>query len=263
LGTTTGGMRVRVDGIGLDGRPRRAVWTLVAQRGDGPLIPAMPAVALALAILRGRPPEPGARPCMGEIGLPEIADLLAGHAIAAQLETDRPTSFYRRVLGDDLDRVPAPVRAVHELSHDTTLSGAGTVEHGESVIVRLATRLGMLPAEGTEIPVSVHVALAPGQERWQRSFDGHAETSLLHRPGPGRFEERYGPLTVRLEVTAGTQGIDLRIGRNRLLGLPLPGWLGLRGHATERVDPLGHFSFDVAIDLPFRRRLIRYRGWLA
>ena len=85
----------------------------------------------------------------------------------------------------------------------------------------------------------------------------------MHRPGPGRFEERYGPLTVRLEVTAGTQGIDLRIGRNRLLGLPLPGWLGLRGHATERVDPLGRFSFDVAIDLPFGRRLIRYRGWLA
>ena len=263
LGTATGGMCVRIDGIGVDGRPRRAVWTLVAQRGDGPLIPAMPAVALALAILRGRPPEPGARPCMGEIGLPEIADLFAGHAIAAQLETDRPPSFYRQVLGDALDLVPAPVRAVHELSHDTTLSGAGTVEHGESFIVRLAARLGMLPAEGTDIPVSVHFALAPGRERWRRSFDGHAETSLQHRPGPGCFEERYGPLAVRMAVTAGPGGIDLRIGRNRLLGLPLPRWLGLRGHGTERIDPLGRFCFDVVIDLPFGQRLIRYRGWLA
>ena len=66
-----------------------------------------------------------------------------------------------------------------------------------------------------------------------------------------------------MAVTAVPGGIDLRIGRNRLLGLPLPRWLGLRGHGTERIDPLGRFCFDVVIDPPFGQRLIRYRGWLA
>ena len=95
-----------------------------------------------------------------------------------------------------------------------------------------------------------------GSKMWISGAEHEMSENIVHLvlakiPGPdGR-------------LTAGTQGIDLRIGRNRLLGLPLPGWLGLRGHATERVDPLGRFSFDVAIDLPFGRRLIRYRGWLA
>jgi len=265
FGTATGGMRVRIDGLGLDARPRRAVWTLVARQGDGPLIPVIPAVALALAILRGNVPEAGARACMGDVALRDIAALFAGHAIEASLTVEAPPSLFRRALGEDFDRLPAAIRSVHELSHDTTLRGRGAVEHGENLLARLAAWLRILPPEGDDFPVAVGFGLAPGRERWRRSFNGHVESSVLSRPGPGFVMERFGPLDVRMDLSVADNGIDFHIGRNRLFGLPLPlpRWLGLSAHAREACDSQGRFTFDVSIDLPLGLRLIRYRGWLA
>ncbi len=263
LGSDSGGMRVALSGLGQDGRPRHVVWTLEALRGDGPMVPVLPAVALALAILAGRGPGPGARPCMAEVPLAAITDLFEDLAIEAMLEDTAPPSLFRRILGEALDTVPPAIRALHELSHTTTAAGIGTVEHGDNLIAKIAARLRLLPAAGETLPIAVTFAISSEEETWRRNFDGHHETSRLAYGAPGCVIERFGALTVEMAVTAGAQGIDYVAGRNRLFGLPLPGWLGLKASGRERLDPAGRFGFDVTIDLPAGLRLIRYRGWLA
>lgn len=72
LGSDRGGMEVAAEGQDAAGRPVRAAWFLVAEAGDGPFVPTLPALALVRRILAGTPPAPGARPCVGELTLAEI-----------------------------------------------------------------------------------------------------------------------------------------------------------------------------------------------
>lgn len=262
-GTDTGAMRVAVAGTGPGGRPRRAIWLLQARHGDGPLIPAIPAVALCRAILRGEGPAPGARPCLGEIGLDAIEALFADHAITTTLRMEEPPSLFREALGSGLDLVPGPIRVLHELSHTSTARGLAIIEHGDNPLARLAARLHLLPHAGTNLPVAVTFVIAPGRERWRRDFDGHRETSTLGDAEPGHVVERWGPLAVRMRLHASDEGLDYEVAGCRVFGLPLPRWLWLGVTGRERLDPQGRFGFDVAIDLPFGLRVIRYRGWLA
>lgn len=262
FGSDSGGMLIALSGTGHDGRPRHVTWTLEAHGGDGPMVPVLPAVALALETLAGRPPEPGARPCLGELPLVAITDLFKGLAIQAMLVEENPPSLFRRMLGGTLDAVPPAIRDLHELSHTTTASGIGTVEHGDNTVARLAAALRLLPAEGETMPVAVTFAIAPAGETWRRSFNGRIETSRLTLAGANCIIERFGPLTVDMHVVAHAEGIDYVAGRNRLFGIPLPRWLGLKATGRERCDAAGRFSYDVAIELPGGLRLITYRGWL-
>jgi hypothetical protein len=51
FGSDNGAMHVSLRGTGLDGAPRTCTWTLVAENGDGPQIPATPAVLIAKRLL--------------------------------------------------------------------------------------------------------------------------------------------------------------------------------------------------------------------
>jgi len=65
-------MFVELQGEDTRHRPLRIRWTLVAERGDGPEIPAIPAVIIAGKLAAGRRPESGARPCLGLFTLAEF-----------------------------------------------------------------------------------------------------------------------------------------------------------------------------------------------
>jgi hypothetical protein len=65
-----------------------------------------------------------------------------------------------------------------------------------------------------------------------------------------------------MQAIVSPEGIDLRLQRGRILGVPLPRCLWPRIVANERVDDAGRFRFDVTIGLPGIGRLVRYRGWL-
>jgi hypothetical protein len=79
LGSDVGGMAVTLEGTGRDGRPKRIDWRLIARRGHGPYIPAMPSVILAKRLLAGTVAQRGAMPCLGLFTLAdfvaEVADL--------------------------------------------------------------------------------------------------------------------------------------------------------------------------------------------
>jgi len=64
FGTDRGGMFVELRGVDAAGAPLTKIWTVIAGSGDGPWIPALPAVILARQLAGGGGPEPGARACL-------------------------------------------------------------------------------------------------------------------------------------------------------------------------------------------------------
>ncbi|NOR36671.1 MAG: saccharopine dehydrogenase [Woeseiaceae bacterium] len=72
LGSTTGGMQIRIAGEGDDKLPKTLMWNLVAHQNHGPEIPCVPALILARKLAAGRFSTTGAYPCLGMISLPEF-----------------------------------------------------------------------------------------------------------------------------------------------------------------------------------------------
>jgi hypothetical protein len=72
LGSTTGGMQMRIAGEGDDKLPKTLMWNLVAHQNHGPEIPCVPALILARKLAAGTISARGAYPCLGMITLPEF-----------------------------------------------------------------------------------------------------------------------------------------------------------------------------------------------
>jgi len=85
-GSDVGAMHVELRGIDAAGDALRLVWQLVADRGDGPEIPATAAVLLARKLANGDLTAIGAMPCLGLFTLEEFMAALDGYAIETELQ---------------------------------------------------------------------------------------------------------------------------------------------------------------------------------
>ncbi len=101
FGSDRGGMVVEAVGSDAAGNPVRATWSLVAEAGDGPVIPTLPALAAIRALAEGRLSRPGAGPCVGLLDLDWISREFAPYRISTQLITSA---------SDDAVPVPATAR---------------------------------------------------------------------------------------------------------------------------------------------------------
>lgn len=86
-GSDAGGMVVELRGRSAAGQSLNLRWSLHAAAGDGPQIPATPAVVLARKRADGLLDATGAMPCMGLFTLDEALGALSGYAISTALET--------------------------------------------------------------------------------------------------------------------------------------------------------------------------------
>ncbi len=101
FGSDRGGMVVEAAGSDAAGNPVRATWSLVAEAGDGPVIPTLPALAVIRALAEGRLSRPGAGPCVGLLDLDWISREFMPYRISTQLITSP---------SDDAVPVPATAR---------------------------------------------------------------------------------------------------------------------------------------------------------
>jgi saccharopine dehydrogenase-like NADP-dependent oxidoreductase len=85
-GSDHGAMHVTLAGTGIDGRPHRVHWQLIAEHGDGPSVPAAAAATVVRLIREGRATAPGAAPCIGWVPLDEIRRTLATREIRFLVE---------------------------------------------------------------------------------------------------------------------------------------------------------------------------------
>lgn len=271
FGTDRGGMVVEARGRDAAGRPVRATWTLVAEGGDGPVVPTLPALALLRALLAGAgSPEPGARACAGEPGLAAIEAEFAPYRITTQqavVPDPLPAApLFARALGAEaFAALPRPLRAAHAPGgHWHALAGEAVVEGAAGGMpARLIAALFRLPRPGRAIPVRVTMEATPGGgERWVRDFAGRRFATTLRLHPAGGLLERFGPFRVRLELRGDAQGLEMVIRGWSLGPLPLPARLAPAARAREDTDADGRFRFDVELTLPGLGRLVRYRGWL-
>ncbi len=72
FGSTTGGMQMRIRGVGEDLQEKMLVWNLVARQNHGPEIPCVPALVLARKLVAGTVSVRGAYPCLNLITLHEF-----------------------------------------------------------------------------------------------------------------------------------------------------------------------------------------------
>lgn len=82
FGSDAGGMHMILTGRGHDGQPLTRTWFIVAEAGDGPQIPTIPAILLAKR-LYGKDPglATGAYPCVGLVRLDDYLDALKPFAV--------------------------------------------------------------------------------------------------------------------------------------------------------------------------------------
>jgi hypothetical protein len=172
--------------------------------------------------------------------------------------------LFRSLMAAEFDRLPTPIRELHDHRGDCRAEGCCRIELGGTRLARLLARLMLLPPAGSDVALTVSFGVREGVETWRRDFAGAVMTSRLQR-GRGALAglviERRFPLTAAIRLVADTAGVTYRPVRCWLFGLRLPSWLQPTVAARESVAD-GRFHFDVEIGAPLAGRLIRYRGWL-
>ncbi len=258
LGSDRSAMNVVVKGSS-DGRPVERRWTLVASDGDGPEIPTLAAALLAEEILAGRV-APGARHAWGELELERFEPLFS--ALSIRHETSErlgPPPLYARVIGDRFEALPPTVRAIHRVSGDAGARGEAQVVRGANPLARLVAAVMCFPPAGVW-PLHVAFAERDGGETWTRDFGGHRFASSMSEDR-GRLVEQFGPIRFGFDLPSDGEGLEMKLRRWSLFGLPLPLALAPKIVAREWEED-GRFRFEVDVAMPLIGRVIRYAGWL-
>ena len=264
-GEHRGGMYVEVRGRRAGACLVRS-WHMIAEGDDGPLIPSMAAEAIIRRALVGASPENGARSAAAELELSDYEALFGGRAIVTgrreEPALDAAAPLYRRVLGEAYDRLPAPIRALHDAAEP--MEGLATVERGRNPIGRLAANLFGFPPAG-HVPVRVEfIRTTDGGELWRRNFGGRSfESHQCEGRGSwaGLITETFGPVTVGLAPIVSPGKLELVVRRWSIFGVVLPRAWAPRGPAFEHLER-GQFAFAVTIAHPLFGRLVAYRGTL-
>ncbi|MEM9027630.1 MAG: DUF4166 domain-containing protein [Pseudomonadota bacterium] len=265
FGSDRGGMCVTVVGRDAAGRWLSRTWTLVAEAGDGPQIPATPAYLLVHRLCDGAVPT-GARACIGELALSDIETGLAPFAITTGKNECHIKPLFRTVLGDDFDALPAPLRRLHDVGGTAAFTGRSEVVRGRSFVARSLGWVFGFPPTASDVPVHVMMERIGDQERWTRTFGKASFRSTFVRPAqakPGDVIERFGCFAFQLKLSVADGRMNFPVERARVFGLiPLPKWLTPVSETSEHVGDDGRAWFDVAVSLPGVGPLVSYRGWL-
>jgi hypothetical protein len=263
FGSADGGMVVEAAGQDARGETRVVRWTLKAGQGDGPYVPALPAAALVEALATGRGIRAGARGAAGELKLDQIRPWFEGLAIETKLLSFRGEKpLYRRVLGDDFDRLPEVTRRLHRGRPAIIAVGEAEVTPAANGLGRMVAGIFGLPRTAGRQPVRVVIESRDGREHWTRFFGDRPMRSVMSAAPGNLVEEQFGPCRMRMRLVARSTGLDMERVSGRLWGVPLPGFLLPRIRATERVDEYRRHAFDVEITAPLLGRLVAYQGWL-
>jgi hypothetical protein len=170
-----------------------------------------------------------------------------------------PTLF-RTLLGDAFDRLPEPVRALHDAALPARFVGEARVSPARGLLARAVARWLGFPVHACVAAIAVTIEAAGGGEHWTRDFPPRPMRSRLWPVG-GRLRERFGPVTVDFLLRADDASLVWKPVALRLFGLPLPAALRRGIEAREWVEK-GRYRFAVHGALPGLGTLVRYEGWL-
>ncbi|MGB3796214.1 MAG: DUF4166 domain-containing protein [Alteraurantiacibacter sp.] len=258
MGSDRSAMSVRVFGMVAGIRTERR-WTLIAGDGDGPEIPSIAIAPIVRRIAAGLEAY-GARDAGEALELADYEPAFRELSISRATEqVALPDPLYRRVMGDDFDRLPDSVRAIHSVLRDGGASGEAEVTGADNAIGALIGKFMRFPSTGTH---ALHVAFSErdGKERWTRQFGKTAFTSELSEAS-GMLVERFGPARFYFDLPSDENGLTMVMTRWSIFGIRLPLAIAPQSRAREW-EAEGRFHFDVPIALPLIGKIVHYRGHL-
>lgn len=260
FGSDQGYMVVSVGGRTDAGIPETRQWSLVVEAGDGPFIPAIPAIAVLQKLEKAKIP-PGSRPAMTCLSLSEIEQTLSRLKVTTKKSTQITPPMFEAALPGTWDKLPAELRKLHDLWDLNIATGQASVTRGQTLLARIIAFIFRFPPTATKIPVTVTMEKTDKGERWTRDFNGNKFTSNLSFVSPGILHERFGAMTFELSVPADKDGLQLPVTKGWFLGVPIPKFCLPRSEASEYAEN-GCFHFDVRLSAPLAGLLVHYEGWL-
>lgn len=182
-----------------------------------------------------------------------------------------PASIYAQVLGSGFADLAPALKRLHGQpidSEERRFRGVLTVRTGSHPLVRLLLWAGRLPRTQGEAPCDLCLASLNHGERWQRKigpwkFDTDQCTAFSQSNLRREIRERFGIITLGLHLRVKRGGLCIRSVKTRILGIPLPGRLGIRVMAREKPVNDDSFSCNVRVYLPGLPSFLRYRGRLS
>jgi hypothetical protein len=169
-------------------------------------------------------------------------------------------ALFRELLGDALDRVPAPIRALHEANLPRRFEGRAQVRAAQGLLARGLARLVGLPGRDLDAPVAVTIERDGDGEIWTRHFPPRPMRSRLWQRD-GVLHERLGPVLLRFRLEADATGLTWHPLSASSAGAPAPAAL-LRGIRARESLREGRYGFDVGARLPGLGHVVAYEGWL-
>ena len=253
FGTGTGGMSV-----GVTTATHCHTWTLLAEDGDGPFVPAI----AVRALLRRAALPTGATPALEIVTLDELEAAMSDLSIRFERHSTPLDPIFPRVLGPAFATLPDAVRATHQTSGSTRWLGRASVSRGKGWWSRLLATLFRFPPASDDTEVEVLKTATARGETWTRRFGARSFRSHLTAT-PDGMTERFGPFTFRLGLTVQDGALLYPVAGGRLGPIRLPKWL-LPGSDTREFAVDGRFHFDVRLLAPVTGGLmVHYRGTLS
>ncbi|STQ89467.1 DUF4166 domain-containing protein [Iodobacter fluviatilis] len=167
--------------------------------------------------------------------------------------------LYQQMLGKDFGLLSPLLQTLHGAEQRPWL-GQANVKWGKPIFIRillyLAMRLGILPAEGQNVRCQVKIQQDAKGEIWQRRF---AQNPMQSRQSwrNGGLWEQMGPLALQLHSHV-SEGQLLQSSQTaRCFGLPLPLQVKAREWAIDEV-----MHFDVEIGFKKGGMILHYTGEL-
>ncbi len=261
FGSDQGGMSVVVAGRAAEGAAQTRGWRLHMDEGQGPFVPAVPALLMVRRFAQGRA-TPGAGPALGCFDLAEAEEVLFG--ISGSFDRDCPdmTPLFEKAIGREAwDTMPTSYRTGHDLWDRHVMRGTSKVTRGKGALARFIAAVFRFPPERDDTPLTVTMERIGETEKWTRNFDGQRFFSVLSYAGPGRVRERFGPFEFELDLPVNDGRMEMNVMRGWVMGLPMPAW-ALPKSETAEFDQNGVFRFDVKISAPVTGMIVHYQGQL-
>lgn len=257
-----GGMIVDCSGLDNRGRQISARWFLYAEKGEGPDVPVLPAVALTRALLRG---EGKAGAAIAALPLEDIqAEMSPPSLLVSRSSRVGGThSLLALACGEENYRLlPSALRSFHDQNALPVWTGKADIDASTSVGGRFLRALFGFPPSGRDVAVTVTVGRYGEGETWTRNFGGKRFASRLAREGGNVISERFGPFKILLGLSARGGEVHMPVVGWQIGRIKLPLFLAPKSETREFAGDDGRFHFDVAIQVPLVGLLAHYRGWL-
>jgi hypothetical protein len=172
--------------------------------------------------------------------------------------------IFPSLLGDEFHDLPEALQELHRGDRSTRWQGTASVRGPRNFAGRIVAALVRLPAHDCRTDARVDIEVTTAGETWTRSLGGRTFRSHLS-PGSGReaglMRERFGIVTVVMEIAWKDGKLWFVPRRWRIGSLPLPGVLLPRGDSFECVRE-GLFAFDVRVEMPLIGLIAAYKGTL-